>query len=82
MRSNLNLYKLNKLNTPSTRPFRPYPQILAYNHLDYGTITMELSHSLDNEDTHTPASSTAVGARVWYGLYWRKMAVVQASEAA
>lgn len=43
---------------------------------------MELSHSLDNEDTRTPASSTAVGVRVWYGLYWRKMAVVQASEAA
>ncbi|KAJ5943180.1 hypothetical protein N7516_003348, partial [Penicillium verrucosum] len=41
---------------------------------------MELSHSLDNEDTRTPASSTAVGVRVWYGLYWRKMAVVQAMQ--
>ncbi|KAJ5400017.1 hypothetical protein N7465_010506 [Penicillium sp. CMV-2018d] len=61
---------------------RPYPQILAYNHLDHGTITMESSHNLDNEDTHTPASSTAVGARVWYGLYGRKMAVVKACEPA
>ncbi|KAJ5498827.1 hypothetical protein N7453_007878 [Penicillium expansum] len=39
---------------------------------------MELSHNLGNEDTRTPASSIAVGARVWYGLYGRKMAVVKA----
>lgn len=43
---------------------------------------MKLSHDLDDEDTRTPASSTAVGARVWYGLYWRKMAVVRACEPA
>ncbi|KAJ5817984.1 hypothetical protein N7447_007992 [Penicillium robsamsonii] len=31
-----------------------------------------------NENTRTPANSTTVGVRVWYEVYWRKMAVMVA----